>query len=183
MKAASRRPVAAAIFSIVLFEAAWCACIIAVAHGAPAWGIAALGVSIAWQLATSHNRTADLLLIAVAACTGLAWDTFLVQARLVDYTAHQPFAAVAPLWIVALWAQLGAVLREPLRWLHQRLWLAAMLGAVVGAAAYAGAARLGACSFADAPTALAALAIGWALLLPALLKVAHWQSRRAAATG
>lgn len=161
------------VATFVLFEAAWLACVVGAARGAMAWGIAAIAVSIAWQLAFSRRRHVDLKLIAAAAVVGIIWDTLLVQSDLIVYASQQPFASLAPLWIVALWAQLGSVLREPLRWLHYRPWLAVVLGAMGGAAAYAGAARLGACSFPDARVALGVLAVGWGVLLPALIYLAR----------
>jgi hypothetical protein len=177
-----RWPVWRLLASIAIFQAAWFACVISAAHHAMGWGIAAMAVSIGWQLAISDRRTADLLLIAAAFGTGLLWDTFLVQAGIVEYASHAPLAAVAPLWILAMWMQLGAVLRGPLRALHGRHWLAAGLGAAGGAVAYAGAARLGACAFPDAVLALATLAAGWGVLLPLLLYLARCldQQRRPA---
>ncbi len=161
------------VATFVLFEAAWFACVLGAARGEMGWGIAAILVSIGWQLAFSRRRRTDLRLIAAAFGVGLVWDTLLVQSNLIVYSSHEPFAAVAPLWILALWAQLGSVLREPLRWLHGRPWLGAVLGAAGGAAAYAAAARLGACEFPDPHVALGVLAIGWGILLPALIYLAQ----------
>jgi hypothetical protein len=161
------------IATFVLFEAAWVACVVGAARGHMGWGIAAIAASIAWQLAFSRRRNTDLQLIAAAAGVGVIWDTLLVQSDLIIYASQAPFASLAPLWIVALWAQLGSVLREPLRWLHYRPWLGVVLGAVGGAAAYAAAARLGACSFADPRVALGVLAVGWGILLPALIYLAR----------
>lgn len=161
------------LISIAIFQAAWFACIAAAAQGMTGWGIAAVAVSITWQLSISARPGIDLALMGVAFATGLMWDTFLVQTNLVVYASHVPLAAVAPLWILALWAQLGTVLRGPLHWLHSRLWIAAVLAAVGGAAAYAAAARFGACAFPDLPLAMLVLAAGWAVLLPALLHVAR----------
>jgi hypothetical protein len=48
-----------------------------------------------------------------------------------------------------------------------------VLGGSGGAAAYAGAAKLGAVAFPDTPVALGVLAIGWGILLPALLYLAR----------
>jgi hypothetical protein len=161
------------IATFVLFEAAWLACVMGAARGQLGWGIGAIMASIAWQLAFSSRPRIDLKLIAAAFAVGLVWDTLLVQAGLIVYSSHVPFAAVAPLWILALWAQLGSVLREPLRWLHGRPWLGVALGAIGGAAAYAGASRLGACEFPDPYVALGVLAIGWGILLPALIYLAQ----------
>jgi hypothetical protein len=160
------------LLSFVLYEAGWYACVKAAALGAMGWGIAAAAVSIAWELTISRRRGADLLLMAVAVGTGFLWDTLLVQTHLVTYASHEPFTATAPLWMLVLWAQLGSVLREPLRWLHRRLWLAAALGAVGGAASYAAGVRIGAVAFSNYPLALAVIAAGWSAMTPMLFALA-----------
>lgn len=177
MNSAPRSHVWRLLASIVIFEAAWIVCIIAAAHDVMGWGIAAVVVSILWQLAISSRPGLDLALIVAAFGTGLAWDTLLVQSHLVVYASPHPVPALAPLWILALWAQLGAVLREPLRWLHERLWIASAFGALGGAAAYTAAARLGACEFPDATRALVTLALGWGVIIPALVALARYLDR------
>jgi hypothetical protein len=167
---------------IVVFEAAWFACIGGAAHGYVGWGMAAVSASIALQLMLSNERKVDLLLILVAVACGLAWDTALAQAHLVIYASHIPLQAIAPAWILMLWAQLGSVLREPLSWLHARPWLAVVLSAAGGAASYAGAARLGAVSFPAPAVAIAILGAGWGVMLPLLLWLARWLDRRGPAS-
>lgn len=161
------------VATFVLFEGAWVACVAGAANGWMGWGVAAILVSIGWQLAISRRRDLDLALIAAAFGLGLAWDTLLVQSGTVVYASHAPFSWMAPLWILALWAQLGSVVREPLRWLHHRPWLGVLLGGVGGAAAYAAAARMGACQFPQPMVVMGVLAVGWGILLPALLYLAR----------
>lgn len=157
----------------MVFEAAWFACVVSAARGQMVWGLAAVAASIALQLAISRKRRADLLLMAVALACGLVWDTTLSRMHLVVYASHWPFLAVAPIWILALWVQLATVLRDPLRWLHGRPVLAVGLSAVGGAASYAGAARLGACTFPEPALTLIVLAAGWGIMLPLLLQLAR----------
>ena len=159
--------------SIAIFEAGWFACVIGAARGALVWGILAAAAATAWQLGISRRRGADLLLMAAALGVGLVWDTALGRAHLVVYASHLPLATVAPCWILALWVQFGGVLREPLRWLHGRPALAAVFGGAGGAASYAGAARLGACTFPDTRHALVVLAVGWAVIFPLLAELAR----------
>lgn len=164
--------------SIAIFEAGWFACVIGAAQGAVAWGIAAVLGAIAWQLGTSRQRGVDALLMLVAIGIGIGWDTVLARTQVVVYASPLPFAGMAPVWILALWAQLGSVVREPMAWLHGRWWLALPLGAVGGAASYAGAARLGACSFPDPHRAMLVLAAGWAVFMPLLAELARYLGTR-----
>ncbi len=173
--------IARLIACIAVFEAAWFACVAGAAHGYAGWGMAAVLASIALQLAISNNRRIDLVLIAAAVACGVAWDTALSQSLVVVYSSHVPLHAIAPAWILMLWAQLGSVLREPLSWLHARPWLAVVLGAAGGAASYAGAARMGAVAFPEPAMALTLLTTGWGVMLPLLLWLAQWLDRRAPA--
>jgi hypothetical protein len=169
------------IVDIAIFQAAWFACVLGAARGATGLGEAAVAGAVAWQLGTGRRYWVDLLLMAAALGTGLVWDTFLGWAHIVVYASPASLPAIAPTWILALWVLLGSVLREPLRWLQGRPWLAVPFGAVGGAASYAGAARLGACAFPDEARALAVLAAGWGVIFPLLSELARRLDARAAA--
>jgi hypothetical protein len=81
----------------------------------------------------------------VALVIGLIWDSSMSRLGWIAYAEPGPLPGIAPVWILALWALFAMVLREPLRWLHKRLPLAALLGALGGPLSYAAAERLGAC--------------------------------------
>jgi hypothetical protein len=86
---------------------------------------------------------------------------------------------MAPLWILALWALLAPMLREPMRWMHGRPVLAALPGAAGGVLSYAAAQRLGACAFPDPAFSVLVLGAGWALIVPMLLAAAQRLDRAA----
>jgi hypothetical protein len=74
---------------------------------------------------------------------------------------------------------LAPMLREPMRWMHGRPVLAALLGGVGGVLSYAAAQRLGACAFPDTALAVLVLGAGWALIVPLLLAAAQRLDRAA----
>jgi len=78
----------------------------------------------------------------------------------------------APYWIVLLWMLFAATLNLSLAWLKPRPLIAALFGAVGGPAAYVAGAKLGALTLTEPAAALPALAIGWAVLTPALARLA-----------
>jgi hypothetical protein len=82
-------------------------------------------------------------------------------------------AGVFPLWMVALWAAFATTFNISLRSLRDRPGIVALLSLAGAPLAYAAGARLGAFAWQDATAALAVIALGWALLLPALLAVAR----------
>jgi hypothetical protein len=157
----------------MLFQAAWFACVVGAARGQVALGIAAVVAVIAVLLTWSTHRAADLGLIALALVTGAVWDSALIRFDILHYASPGPLPGWAPPWILALWALFAPMLRDPLRWLHGRPVLAALVGAVSGALSYVAAERLGACNFSDPAVALAVLGAGWALITPLLLAAAQ----------
>lgn len=160
--------------SVVAFQAAWFACILSAARGEPWFGVAAVTAAVALMLALGDDRRADAVLVGMAVATGIVVDSALAQSGLVRYASPGLglAAAVAPVWILGLWALWGAVLREPLRWLHGRPIAAAVLGGVGGPLSYAAGARMGACSFPEPVAAMWALGVCWALVTPLQLAVA-----------
>ncbi|MFN3304721.1 MAG: DUF2878 domain-containing protein [Roseateles sp.] len=168
------------VLNLIAFQLAWFACVLGAARGMPAWGIAAVAAAVALQLVVSDARLADVALLAAALAVGLVWDTALLRAGIVVYASPGPLADWAPGWILALWALFATVLREPLRWLHGRWLLAAVVGGLGGALSYWGAVRLGAGQLPDFALAMGVLAAGWALMTPGLLALARRLEARVA---
>jgi uncharacterized membrane protein YfcA len=70
-----------------------------------------------------------------------------------------------------LWVLLATTLHRSMRWLQSGLLLPALLGAVAAPLSYLAGARLGALTLVQLRPALLAQAVGWAVLLPALLRL------------
>ena len=162
----------------VLFQVAWFCCVASAARGHAGLGIAAVAVVIPILLAMSTNRRADMQLIGLALAIGFAWDSFMAGNGIIDYASPQPVRGFAPAWILAMWMLLAPMLREPLRWMHDRPLFAAAAGGLGGALSYAAASRLGACRFPEPLVAYLALGTGWALIMPILLAAAKHSDRR-----
>jgi hypothetical protein len=102
-------------------------------------------------------------------------ENLWVRSGLLDYAAAWPWAG-SPAWILALWWAFALAIVPLLAYLHRRLLLAAVLGAIGGPLAYLGAARgWDVVQFASPQWhSLLALAAGWALAMPLLA----WLARR-----
>lgn len=161
-----------------LFQAAWFACVLGAAQGHAELGMLAVAAVVALTGAASDARGDELRLTALALLIGLGWDTALLQFGLLVYASPGPLPGLAPPWILALWALFATLLRGPLAWLHGRPLLSAALGAAGGPLSYLAAVRLGAGSFPDDARALLVLALGWAVMTPALTEAAHHLERR-----
>jgi hypothetical protein len=152
--------------NFVIFEGAWFACILGVAHGQPAWGTAAVVAAIAWHVAISARPATELALVALLCAIGLIAESLVVAQGHVAYPAGQPVAWLAPYWMVALWGEFAIALNVTLRWLKRRPFVALVLGAVFGPLSFLGGVRLGGARFVDEPAALTTLACMWAVLMP-----------------
>ncbi len=160
--------------NFVIFEAAWFACILGVAHGQPLWGTGAVVAAIAWHVAISARPATELALVALMCAIGLVAESLALAQGHVAYPAGQPVAWLAPYWMVALWGELAIALNVTLRWLKGRPFVALALGALFGPLSFVGGVRLGGARFIDEPAALITLAFMWAVLMP----LAVWLSNR-----
>jgi hypothetical protein len=167
--------------SLIGYQLVWFAAVIGAGQGLAWPGIVAASVYAACQMAAVRHYKTDLSLMALAIVMGLLFDSGLIHAGFASYAAPWPSAAMAPAWILALWAAFSLTLTQSLAYLQTRLWAAALLGAVGGPLAYLGAARgWHAVNFADPSwRALLCLSIGWGLATPAL---AWFARRRSSAT-
>lgn len=161
------------ILNFVLFQLAWLACIQAAAAGRPLLGTLAVVAVAAWHLHQARRPLPELRLMLWAVLIGLALDSLVLSLGVLRYHAGQYAAALPPHWMSAMWALLATTLNVSMGWLRGRPVLSAALGAVSGPLSYAAGVRLGAASFIDAPWALGVLAVGWALAMPLLMRLAQ----------
>lgn len=171
--------------NLILFQVGWFACVMAAAGARPWIGIAVAAAVAGWHVARTPRPGPELGMIAIVAVIGLVFDSMLAASGWLSYASPPAVAFVAPAWIVALWVCFATTLNVGLRWLHRRPLAAAALGGIGGPLAYLGGEALGGVTL--TPPAVAALAAGWALVMPVLVNIAvrmdGWQSlaRRGAA--
>lgn len=170
--------------NLVGFNACWFALVLGAAAGLWWPGLAALAVFAVATIATSRWPSADLKLVGVALMIGFALETALVQGGIFRYATPVPWTAVAPVWMLGLWANFALTVNHSLGFLSGRHALAAALGAIAGPLAYWGAARVfGAAEIlAPAPLAISILAAAYALATPALAGLGRrWRETEEAA--
>ena len=161
------------IANAVGYQVVWFVAVLAAARGAAWPGVAAAALFVALQPAGPRGRAADAALMAAALVAGVLLDGALVLSGLVTYAGHDA-GWPAPAWILAVWVAFAATLERSLGFLRDRPLACALIGAIGGPLAWLAASRLGAVALADpAWMALAALAAGWAVVLPALFALAR----------
>jgi len=79
--------------------------------------------------------------------------------------------------MVMLWALFASTINVSLRWLKHKRELAIFIGAIAGPVAYWSGARLGALQLSHFNAAMIYLSIGWAIVVPILLKIASFKDQ------
>ncbi len=105
-------------------------------------------------------------LIAIIAVTGFIVDNALTQLGVFSF--QSPSLLFIPLWLICLWVLFATTLNHSLDWLKDRLWLAALLGAISGPMSYLAGSKLADVSLSSPPLfSLLCISVCWAILLPA----------------
>lgn len=157
------------LLNFVIFQVGWFACVLGAAYQLPWVGTLLVGIIIAFHLLRAYQPRVELYLILFAIAIGSLWDSFLVYQGWLAYPSGTLLPNTAPHWILALWGVFATTLNVSLRWLKRRWLIAIFSGAIAGPLAYYGGAQLGGVVFIDHLTALTALSLGWAILMPTLM--------------
>lgn len=160
------------LLNFIAFQLAWFACVLGGAYDWAMAGTMVVAAVIGLHLTLAERPLPEALLIGAAAIAGLAWDSWMVALGLMSYPNGNLAPGLAPYWIVAMWALFATSLNLSMAWLKGRPWLAACFGAVGGPLAYLAGERLGGLQMPDPVLALGAQALGWAVLLPILTRLA-----------
>lgn len=168
--------------NVVGFQLVWMAAVGGAAQGWWWLGPLALVLFAALQLRLSEQRSSDLRLLALSAVLGFLLDSGWVLLGLMQFSTPWPWPQVAPVWIVAMWCGFALTLNHSMASLQQRLWLSALLGLFGGPLAYLAAERAWqAVQLQPGWAPHIALGLAWAVVTPALLRLARcW--RRPTAT-
>jgi hypothetical protein len=168
------------ILNFAMLDVCWLACVLGGARGMPGAAVAAasavVGVHLGWP---GVNRAGELRLLLSVTLVGFCMDSANLWMGVFSLIDAPRFPYLCPLWLAALWAAFGTSLRTSLSWLAGRYVLAALLGAVAGPLSYLGGAKLGAVTMhPNRAFSIAALAVGWAVMMPLLVWLAHGREKR-----
>ena len=163
----------AILINFAAFQVAWFAAVMTAAREVPWVGALVMSLAIAIHLFSVRRPSAELALILLCGTIGAVWDSLLVSAGWVAYPSGQIVGGFAPYWIVAMWMLFATTLNISLGWLKNSPAMAATFGLVGGPLAYYTGQKLGGILFVEPTAALIALGLGWAALMPVLLKLAE----------
>ncbi len=167
------------LLGFVGYQGVWLIAVIGAGHDLWWPGPLALLPFAVWQITRSPQPRAELRLLLAVGLLGCLLDSLYAGSGVLAFAAALPTPVLAPIWIIAIWMAFALTLTSTFRFLDGYPWLAALLGAAGAPLAYLAAARgWHAVTFPHGEaTAMAALAAGWALVLPIALWLATWAYR------
>ncbi len=160
------------VSNFLVFQAGWFACVLCGAGSRPYLAVPVAIVIAAWHLSRAPRPQAELATMAAVTVSGVILDSLFAASGWLSYASPVPWPAFAPVWIVALWVCFSTTLNVSLRWLRAYPVIAASLGLAGGPLAYLAGEALGGVTFVAPVQATIALAAGWALIMPLVLRVA-----------
>ena len=160
--------------NFILFQIGWFSCVIGGATPGYSWlGVIAVAIIVAVHLLRADEVSREVILVIAAMLIGTLWDSSLVRAGLFEFPHSEAISGLAPFWIIAMWGLFATTLNVSLKWMKGKYLLASAFGAIGGSLAYYAGHQLNAVEFSDTRSALLAVAIGWAIIMPALMVMAQ----------
>lgn len=161
------------LVNVVAFKVGWMSTVYGAANDLPTLGPFVVMIAILLHLYFSQHPSREFLLVLIAGVIGAIFDSILVSAGWLTYASGMIGSNIAPYWIIGMWMLFATTLNMALRWFHSNLKMAALAGLLLGPFSYYIGSKIGAVTFANPVLATAALAIGWAAMMPALLIIAR----------
>jgi hypothetical protein len=161
------------ILNVATAQVGWFGSVFGGANQMPWIGPLVALVALSIHFYAARRPAEELILIMTCAAIGAAFDSALVAAGWVQYYSGQFNELLAPYWIISMWILFATTLNVSLRWLRGRTPLAVLFGFLGGPLAYIGGEKLGGIVFVNQFAALAALGIGWAVMMPILLRLSE----------
>lgn len=159
--------------NIIFFQLGWFACVLGAANNYAWLGVLASICLLAWHLVASKNWISEGGLILLTMLIGFLFDFALMSLGWISFAPLKFWPAqLPPPWMIFLWALFATTLNFSLNWLKTRSLIAIILGAISGPLAYWGGSKLGALKLIEPSGAMIYLSLGWAIVVPALLKIA-----------
>jgi Protein of unknown function (DUF2878) len=160
------------IGNFLAFQMAWFVCVWGGAHGHVGLGILWVAITVAAHIALAPRGKVEVTLIALVTLLGTFWESAVVVMGLVRYPFGNFFALMPPLWIIAMWPLFATVLNVSLRWMKGRPLTAALFGFIGAPLSYWAGYRMGAIQTDNLNLFLVVQAIGWAVLMPLVTRLA-----------
>ena len=161
------------LVNFAIFQVGWLSSVIGGAQQKPWLGPLAALIALVVHLRFARKPFEEVLLVVTCALIGASFDSVLVAAGWVTYKSGQFSNYLAPYWIITMWMLFATTLNVSMRWMRGKPVLAAVFGLIGGPAAYLAGQKLGGIILVDQTMALIALGVGWAVMMPALMRLSE----------
>ncbi|UCD56142.1 MAG: DUF2878 domain-containing protein [Candidatus Hydrogenedentota bacterium] len=169
------------VWSVIGLNIGWFACVLGAARDMHWFGVVivfSLGVIHVFVIGKEMLLPA-ILLASASLMVGLVLDTTLIAAGAYEPNRWLMPTPIATLWLLTLWLNFSLALNESLKWFHEHLFTAAILGSIFGPLAYFGASRLGAVQLATPVLhSLVQVGIAWLVAMPLMSLIAKFLYHR-----
>jgi hypothetical protein len=155
------------------FEIAWLSSVIGGAREMPWLGPVAVLLVLIFHLSAARKPVDEILLIVCCGLIGACFDSLLVASGWVTYKAGLFSNYLAPYWIITMWMLFATTLNVSLRWLRGKPRIAALFGLIGGPVTYFAGEELGGIVLLNPIAASLALAVGWAIIMPVLMRLSE----------
>ena len=159
------------LINIAAFKVGWLSSVIGGAQQLPWLGPTVVLIAVAIHLVRAHRPSSELMLIISCGLIGAFFDSALVAAGWVTFPSGMFSETLAPYWIITMWMLFATTINMSMRFMRGRPALAVVFGLVGGPMAYFAGHKIGGIVFVNEFAALAMLAIGWAVLMPILMRL------------
>ena len=161
------------LVNFATFEIAWLSSVIGGAQQMPWLGPVAVCIALAIHLSAARKPFDEVILVLSCALIGAGFDSMLVAVGWVTYPSGLFSDYLAPYWIITMWMLFATTLNVSMRWLRGKPLLAALFGVFGGPATYLAGEKLGGIVLVNPLAASLALAVGWAAMMPALMRLSE----------
>jgi len=161
------------IARIVVFQVGWFAAVLGGAHDHVIAGCGAVAVIVGFHIWQADVPFQELVLIAITTAIGTIWDSALMIMNVIQYPYGVIVTGVAPAWIMAVWALFATAFNTSLTFFKRRYIYVSLFGAIGAPLSFLAGMRLGALQFPNQTKALIVIGIGWAIMMPILMRLAQ----------
>ena len=161
------------LVNFIAFQFGWFSSVLGAAREMPWLGPVVFVAVLLIHLRQARRPELELGLVIACGVIGTWFDSLLVATGWVAYPSGQFSQLLAPYWIITMWMLFATTLNSSMGWLRGRMLLASVLGGVAGPMSYVAGQKLGGIVFVEFWPAIAALAVGWALMMPVLMVLAE----------
>lgn len=152
--------------NLALFQAGWLICVLAPGALAALAVFGLVGVHLAL---ISRHPAIEARFILLGTLLGSLLDGLWFQLGVMAGSGVE--LVWTPFWLVAIWAIFMTTLAHSLAWMTRPHWVPFVLPPLAGPFAYWSASALGAVRLPDLAFSLPALALGWLIIFPLLMRL------------